>query len=91
MSPSAMFVGAETRLQLIVLPATRPCQWRAENPFSAGPPSSLTAVILIRLTPCSPYPLHDSATLGFTCHITVHRVYVGVFRTTAVYYYYYYY
>ena len=39
-SPSATFIGAETRQQLIVLPATRWRRWRAANPFSAGPPSS---------------------------------------------------
>ena len=64
-SPSAMFSEAETRQQLIVLPATRRRRWRAVNPFSAGPPSSLAAVILIRLTLSSQHRHRESATLGY--------------------------
>ena len=64
MSPSAMFTGPETRQQLIVLPATRRRRSRAANPFSAGRPSSVAAVILIRLTPSSKHCYTEFATLG---------------------------
>ena len=67
---SGMFSGAETRQQLIVLPATRRRWWHAANPFSAGPPSTLAAVILIRLTPSSPRGCIDSAgDVRARCHI----------------------